>query len=259
MIIIVKCREAWNVLKQYFGNFNLFRSIPSTIGAHEHQNQKISTIIFIILLILSFSILILYNSIVVVQKTMAIKHPSFAEYSQLFSKYSSALTCPCTKLSIKYENFLQMNFSLHQLCTSDFVTDQWMNFVAYIDIRIPLDGGDFRVTSRSAFPVLRAFCRLTNDTIFQNLIRFYAIDCVSGYVITSDLFQTEAQALINQFIASITKRSMLPLQIIRETTPANGLVSEPLSNYNFFQCKNSSYIFTTPNSYSNCSCSISAS
>ena len=106
--------------KNYCLKLNWFPSVPPSTDEHQLRTQRISTRLFILVLILSITILLLYSSLANVTKTITVPTPSPAQYSQLYSKYSPTLACPCTHISINYGLFLDINYTLHQVCRSFF-------------------------------------------------------------------------------------------------------------------------------------------
>ena len=109
----------------------MFPSIPPTTDEHELRNQRLSTRLFIVCLFLSLAILVSYTSLVKITKTINIKEPTLAQYSQLYTTYSQTLTCPCTQISINYDKFLHISYTLHQVCNSVFVTQNWFYYLNY--------------------------------------------------------------------------------------------------------------------------------
>lgn len=237
---------------------NFFPSIPPSTNPHELRNQRISTIIFIILFTLSLSILILYNAFVVIHRKVTVNEPTFTQYSNLFSNYPSSLECPCSKSSIKYEVFFRMNFTLHQLCSSDLISDKWLDQLILTNQQYKPYTFDFLSLSLYLFPALRNFCTLVKETISYNLIDLYSTEYVSTYVMASNVFQAEIQKSIDGFILSTTKEFVRFLKMIRETTQANALSSALQLNYYYYEWPDYYYLYSYPMTYSNCSCSASA-
>ena len=135
---------------------------------------------------LSLAILILYTSLVTVTKTVSVDTPSLTQYSQLYSKHPQALVCPCRKISIKYEKILTVNYTLHQVCSSVFVTKIWINHLSDSAVPVYRFFDDFLETGVKAFQALSSFCELIRQTTADNLIRFYSTEYVSGSVISRD-------------------------------------------------------------------------
>ena len=45
-------------------------------------------------------------------------------YNELYDKYGEALSCPCSKITIAYEDFVTNIITYHPVCTSTFITVQ---------------------------------------------------------------------------------------------------------------------------------------
>ena len=86
-----------------------------------------------ILLFLSISSVIIYASLTNVTKTMVIQQPTITLYKQLQSKYPNTLVCPCQQVLNEYSTFILFHYipKFNQICSSDFVSEQWLNYVNY--------------------------------------------------------------------------------------------------------------------------------
>ncbi|CAF1651899.1 unnamed protein product [Adineta steineri] len=231
--------------------------MPPSTDEHQLRNQRISTRIFIILLILSLTVLILYTSLVNVTKTIDINAPIIIQYSQLYSTYPQTLTCACTQISIDYDKFLKINYTLHQICTSIFVADYWINYFYATRGTATLNSDDFRQSGSFIFQALNTSCQLSNQTISNRLTQFYSSQYVSTSVTPLQVFQLQTQEFVSQFISSITNDFLLSISTIRQTTRANNLLAGQLTNYGLYR-QSSNYVSSFSVSYGNCSCASSA-
>jgi hypothetical protein len=244
--------------KLFFRNLNLFPSIPPTTDEYQLRNQRISTRLFIFVLTISLCILLLYTSLINITQTINVKSPSIEEYSQLYNLYSQTLTCDCTQISINYQKFIDIQYTFHQVCYSDFVTQDWIDYLATSIGNGTVFINDFRVTSPSSFQALNAFCVLVNQIISNRLIQFYSSQYVSASVTPSNVLQLQTKAFISQFISSTTNDFLLSLSMIRNTTQSNSLLSGKLTNYRPYSDSLSNVIIRNPESYGDCTCSSSA-
>ena len=240
--------------QRYSVSLNLFTSIPPSADEHELKTQQISTRLYLFVLTLAFVILLVYTSTVRVIKTVNVKTPTLDQYSQMYSEHQQALVCPCKQISINYETFLQINFSLHQVCSSSFITGRWSDYLMMSDINQTFTSDDFRATGTFTFQALSAFCVLVNNTIADSLTRFNSNQYVSLSVTQIELFQLQAQSFVNQFISSTTNGFMSSLRLISETTQSNGLFSALFTNYFLYVPPGYSSIFVIPRVYSGCQC-----
>ncbi|CAF0901103.1 unnamed protein product [Adineta steineri] len=201
MSINERVRTSYQKSKFFFLNLNLFPSVPPTTHEHQLRNQRISTRLFIFLLTILLFILLLYTSLINITEIVNVKAPSIIEYEQLYNSYSQTLTCECTQVSINYEKFIEIQYTLHQVCYSDFVTQNWIDYLGitqeWIDYLAIYESyeeyeyfekygyyeyygnyepnpTDFRFTSTFTFQTMSAFCTLVNQTISNSLIQFYS-------------------------------------------------------------------------------------
>ena len=244
-------------IKMYLFTFNIFPSVPPSTDAYELRTQRISTRLFLLLFTFSLIILISYTSLVRITKTFTVQSPTFEQYSQLYSQYSQTLTCPCTQISINYENFIHIQYTLHQVCTSFFVTDQWLY---YFNPFVPTNyfSDDFRWTGPYVFQALRMFCELTNTTMINSLDGFYSNQYVTASATPEQVFQAQSQQLIDQFKSSTINSFLLSLSLVRDTTQGNALFSGTKSNYQLRTYDNDIHVQPSSVVYSSCDCRYSS-
>jgi hypothetical protein len=249
--------ELWRKFKQLSRNLNFFPSVPPSTEEHELRTQRIATRLFIFFLIVSLTILLLYTSLINVTRIVNVQTPNLAQYNQLYSTYSETLTCPCTQISINYRTFLPVDYTLHQVCTSIFVNQSWIDYLARHNGTIVFER-DFRVTGSSAFQALRTFCRLISSTISDSLTQFHSKQYVGASVTPVELFQSEMKSSVDQFRLSMTKRFLLSLWMIRDTTQANALFSASGTNYQIIVVSNTYTLATFACTYDLCNCASSS-
>jgi hypothetical protein len=232
--------------------------VPPSTDEYELQNERISTRVFIILLTIILTILLLYTSLESVTKTVNIKSPTLAQYSKLYATYPQTLTCPCTQISINYGKFLHVEYSFHQVCNSIFVTENWINYLATLEGPDTVYNDDFRYSGTFTFQALSALCDLVNRTLSDSLTRFYSSQYVSAFVTPSELFQSQGQSLLLQFISTATNEFLLSIDMIRGITQSNSLLSALFSNYYLYKLSGYLYVGFTPQNYGDCACYFSA-
>ena len=247
-------RQFLHECRQYLVKLNLFPSFPPSTDEHELKNQRVSTRVFIFGLLLSVLILLLFTSAVAVTTMVIIKTPTLDQYSLLYSKYSQTLTCPCTQISINYNTFLQVNYTLHNVCSSGFITRLWSDYLMTSYSRDTSVFGDFRLTGSFSFQALSAFCELVNDTLSDSLARFYSNQHFSISVTPLELFQSQTQALVRLLMSTTTNSFSSSLKMIRDTTQANGLLSALYTNQYIYLPPGASFPGTYPRQYSGCEC-----
>jgi len=240
----------------YRKKLNFFSAVPPAVEQHKRLTQQISTGLCIVLFIASLTFPV-YLSLMKVTKTVTIQAPTIQQYAELYSTYPQMLTCPCSKPSIPYGEFLNIQYTFHQVCNSDFVTQNWISYLAMsTGIKFPYD---FRSTSPSAFQALAMFCNSIQATIVDNLSRFYSNQYVSVYVTPVTpftYFADQIQSPIQQFISSTTNSFLLSLSMIRGTIQGNALFSGLQTNYE--QMVQNGYVSLLVQNYHGCNCASSA-
>ncbi|UJR34541.1 hypothetical protein I4U23_027318 [Adineta vaga] len=242
-------------IKNILINLNLFPSVPPSVDEHQLRNERISTRLFIIFLLLSLTILILYTSLINITQTINVQSPTITDYDHLYLTHSQTLTCPCKTVSINYDVFIQLNYTIHQICHSIFVTQNWIDYLAPYSGRLNVTPSDFRAIGTFVFQALRGFCNIANELISNRLIEFYSTQYVTASVVSRQVFESQTESFITQFISTMTNDFVLSLSTIRYTTQANALLSAEISNY----LLSMAYLEggTIPHGYGNGSCSSS--
>ena len=256
------CR-LWKKSIDFVRNFNVFPSVPPSTDEHELHIQRISTRLFIFSFVISLAILIGYTSLVDVVTVREVNAPDLTQYRHLYSKYAQTLTCPCTEISIRYGKFLRINYTLHQVCHSDFVSDNWL---AYLSPSIPKNDedyeysytADFRTTGIYIFQALKMLCSSSDRTISDSLSRFDLNEYATLTVAPEQLFRSQSQFLMNAFISSTLATFLSSLQTIRDTTQSNNLFSALQTNHFLLFVQGDNEAFVSFATYFNCSCQFSA-
>ena len=93
------------------------------------NEQQIINRFHVLLLILIITIFYLVLSFSLITKTNEIIKPSLSTYKELLSNYSNSLECPCSNISIEYQSFLTITPRIHEICSSEFMLDDWINYI----------------------------------------------------------------------------------------------------------------------------------
>ena len=241
-------------VKLYFQNLNLFSTSEPTADHRELRTQIISTRFFLLSLSVSFIVLVVYTSAVTITKSIAVPSPTLTQYSQLYTDHSQSLTCPCTTISQTYHSFIDLDFTLHQICSSALISDSWINELMDTWRMAFVGGLDFRFTATFQFQALQSLCGLMNATINNGLSRFFAAEYVTLHVSPESLFTSQADSIINGFIANTIKDFARSFRIIRDSIQANGLLATSQSNAFLYVSQLESPPSTIWRMFGECSC-----
>jgi hypothetical protein len=92
-----------------------------------------------------------------------------------------------------YSTFISLSITLHQVCSSDFVTEPWIAMMRLIP-RVDWYGLDAR-----HFRLLSSLCQLIRETIDDAIHRFLTRSFVTLNVLTEPNFNAELNTTLNQF------------------------------------------------------------
>lgn len=155
---------------------------------------------------------------------------------------------------IEYGTFVSIQYRLHQVCSSVFVSQDWISSLSVASYDT-LVFNDFRVTGPYSFQTLRTLCELVDSTLRITLDQSYSNQYVSISVAPAQLFQLQMTARSNQLMLSTKNSFMLSFSMIRNTIHNNGLFSSLQTNYREVVRNND--VFSFPLQYRGCSCALS--
>ncbi|CAF1030677.1 unnamed protein product, partial [Didymodactylos carnosus] len=201
---------------------NLFES--RSTDEVEIRYERITTRLYLILLSLSFVVLVIYTALTKQTITVNIESPSFSTYRKLEVDYSHSLKCSCSQLSFALGTFIHIKPTFHQVCTSDFVSSEWLDYLA----NIVMGSGfvsrfDFRKTGLAQFQALTTLCRSAQTSTSASVAQFLSTNHVSATLVANDLFNSETTALIRLFQRRLIHEFYRKLRLIRDTTHSNKL------------------------------------
>ena len=111
-----------------------------------------------------------------------IRKPSQDEYVKLMNLHSNSLRCPCEHISVKYKQFMMVNNNFHQVCSSDFVKDVWIDYLFGDGLWYNYERSDLRVRGSAYFELLSTLCVISQMTIQNNTEQFLTETFVNGEI-----------------------------------------------------------------------------
>ncbi|CAF1487303.1 unnamed protein product, partial [Rotaria sordida] len=143
------------------------------------EEEQIINRCHFILLILTISLLYMATSLTLVAKTERVIKPSLFTYQYLLTNYQDSLQCSCSHISIEYQSFLTMTSRIHQICSSDFVSNDWIDYIYNTIDPFHLNYTDFRTTATGQYQLLASFCQFSRQVLndaLSNLLTSHFID-----------------------------------------------------------------------------------
>ncbi|CAF1041718.1 unnamed protein product [Adineta steineri] len=206
---------------------NLFRSSIRLEPSDIYQ-QRWSTRFYITFLSIFFIIITIYTAATKETVHTELIEPSFDEVLNLQQQTNlSSLQCPCSKLSSLYNYSIKLTPTYHEICDSDFVSDEWIRLMPPSLIYIP----SYFEESGPIFKLLQSFCKLAKITINNALNIFYARQLVTPNLITEDLFKSLMISEGEYFKHVTPNRFSYLLEFIRQTMKVNQFIYAIYTNY----------------------------
>ena len=216
---------------------NLFEHVPNS----DQKSQQYGTRIYILFLIVCLIVFLFYTIISTETITQTIFNPSQSTYTQIFESLSSdtrvSLRCPCSSISIRYQELISpVNILMHEVCSSQLLDNEWLSFletVGYLQYlhEIPLE--DMRDYGASFFSNLRSLCFIANTTLQDHLSRFYNEELISSYVLRQNEFESQIQQLVLEFRRILSTDAVRIIDLILAVWHGNQYVSGYFTNWKY--------------------------
>lgn len=103
---------------------------------------------FVIFILVCIYILFYTNLTQTQRRTVIIENIDLNTFNQLYLEYEETLSCPCSEVTISYDTFVLNHAIFHDVCSSFFVTQQWIEGL-YMSNANRQDFQDFRTTASS--------------------------------------------------------------------------------------------------------------
>ncbi|CAF4097222.1 unnamed protein product, partial [Adineta steineri] len=133
-----------------------------------------------------------------------------------------------TTASIQHDVFLSISPRLHQVCSSDFVVEQWWGYLWGLDAVINFR--DLKLLSIQ-FRILASLCSLAQQSIDNDKSAFFTNKLVTLELISFSSFQAQIDSLTATFIAQTPDKFRRTQSFIYETFRANQLLVVPETNW----------------------------
>lgn len=222
-----------NQFKNYFVTLNIFQSPTIDENPYRYRTNVIATRVYLIVLVLILFILLLLTSFNAETINIVISNPTSHQIESL----PENRICPCSKISFSHATFVLMNASLHQVCSSDFISDQWISSLFYEKNASRFLPVDFRSIGFAQFQALASFCRLSTMHINRIISLFGSTSFISSHLVSSPIvLRKQVQTIADRFQLSIQKEVQSQIQLINTQTThnhaLNGLSTSIIPNRN---------------------------
>ena len=199
LIFKIKYQSANDNFFQWLKTVNLFKNVQKRTG-QDIKQQKIISHIYLFVLLVSILVLILFNFLNTETIMTTIESPSLNTYIDLQKRYSDTLKCPCSTITIPYQKFMSFSPILHQICSSDLISNRWLSILREVYVQYP--DLDWRNRAYQQFNLLSKLCQFVNETITSAINEFLLQSFTVSNVIFEIDFNTQLNKTLVQFYQS---------------------------------------------------------
>ncbi|CAF1215744.1 unnamed protein product [Adineta ricciae] len=194
------------------------------------KEQKYATWLYILLLFISIYILFFANLIQHQQHTIVISNITLNMFKKLSFEYDKTLLCPCSNINIPQKNFIDHIIKFHPVCSSIFVSEQWINSL-YLRNASIYGTNDFRSTAYSQFRLLSDLCSFSREITDEIEKNFNNDEIITDYLLSENQLESKVNKTIEFLRKSLSVRINLFLNYLRSIILGNFLVSALNTNY----------------------------
>ena len=229
-------------------------SDPRSTDRHRRL-QRYTTRLCIVLVIISLAII---GVLTVRSETVSVQvllNPNESAYQSLYDQHADRLVCPCSSMSISQSTFLSIQPMYHQLCSSDFVSWRWIEYLT-VNSSSARPAWDYRSIAPAYFRLLQIFCEESRTLIEISLDTLYQTKFINKLVVPLNLLQIETVTSVKAWRLSLINQFVYQIEFVSSMIHGNQLLSR--LNFNYDARLTSANIILQPSVFSNCSCRLSS-
>ena len=222
-------KDGFNRLAEYLLQLNLFKTTSST--EETVVEERVLTRIYLVLLCCLLLAIGVGSASVVRTVSNNEYSPSMTRFQYLARKYPDTLQCPCSKAGIVYNKFLSTHVRFHQVCSSRFVTQSWINAAFAASHSFLSTGDHFRDTLTFFWQTVASLCQSSNQTWDGAMSDFGASYILSPKALTEEQIRSQADSDLRNHIASTEAKLSSTFGALQRSIAGNQFVSALATNF----------------------------
>ncbi|CAF1350011.1 unnamed protein product, partial [Adineta ricciae] len=188
------------------------------------KHQKYKTWLYVVLLSVCLYVLFYVTLIKMESKTVVISNITPDLFRQLSFEHGETLSCPCKTITIPYRNFVFNNVTMHPVCSSIFVDEQWIERLYFANASL-YGVFDFRTTAFSQFKIFSKFCSLSKEMISKIRTDLNNTDLISIELLSETQVQLELDGITAIQKNNAVSQMVSFLNYLRTTIQSDYLVT----------------------------------
>jgi hypothetical protein len=224
-------RFAEKIINGYF-RLSLMQSVRKVFVCS--NEQQMARRLHFVLVVVTLSIFYLVSFLSPEIITVQITKPSLSIYQNTSANFPDTFQCSCSKIAFKHRSFLTIKPRFHQLCSSEFMSNNWIAYVYGAgNLSTRFNRTIFEAQVNGQFQLLVSLCELSQKTVRDGLLQLGATDYIDAQLTSSILLDKRINTTISEFQLRTSKSFLGTLDLIREMTGANMLMSVYGSSWKF--------------------------
>ncbi|CAF1302103.1 unnamed protein product [Adineta ricciae] len=252
--LCMRLRTVARIIHRLVKELNLFKQQGS--NDHQIRHQRIVSRLFILLFVGISAVLALYIYLSTDAYYEIVHNPDENQFDRLQKNYSTSLSCPCSTTSLQYSTFLSIEPRYHQLCSSDFVSLDWITYVSLVYHINEYYRLDYRLSGAGFFYLVSLFCTETKETVDRALSVFLQTQLVNSQVLSREFFESQSNSLIQNWQSTTVHQFIRTIQLMDALVQGNRLNSGQL-NVQFTLNRATREARMIPQKYDLCTCGLS--
>jgi hypothetical protein len=255
MLILVRTAETLSAFDGHVVIRRLFVDM-FTCQRREQIVSRVRLAIFLVLVCVFYLISFVPSRVLIV----SINKPSLSLYEDLLKTHRQSFQCSCSKISFNYETFLSIDFRSHAICSSPFVSEDWILYTYQQNGPfLRFDRTDFRRTAVGQYQLLSSFCALSRKNVQDALLQLSTTAFTDTRLVSSDELLQRMQIVFDTFKRDAPRTFLAIFNTVREMTETNSLGTMYSSDWRVRNvCPNQFYYLNkVPVVYGSCSCGTS--
>ncbi|CAF1436722.1 unnamed protein product [Adineta ricciae] len=220
-----RLKRSFDSIKQKLIQMNLFKSVPPSEDENLLQFERLVTRLYLMLFVTSLIIITIIISVEKQQMTVIVDSPTLNDFLELHHRHSHILECPCDQIAIDYGVIFRIESQYHEVCSSPYVTSEWINVKYFQSPTTKLITTDFRYLSQFHFQLLSTLCRISDEIIRDSLQSFYRTKFITNRLLNQQSFRTQIDSLISDFQKNILVSFQHLIELIRTNLQINQFIT----------------------------------
>ena len=226
---LASCLQSlYKSIRDRCSKINVFENLSS--NPVRVRRQILSTRLFFVLFIASLYILVTYTAVALQTVTETIKQPDLAVFERVEKKYPNTLECPCAKISVPYGKFFQAVPFFHQVCTSDFISQLWIDHVFGTNASF-IWSFDVRASLSSVWQIIAGLCGTATTSIVDALDELAADALVTSLALPEKSLRAKTQAAFDIAYRTAVFNLAKSVTIVHRLNQANGYLTGISRNF----------------------------